>query len=104
VSTVSLNKQNFIPEVLHSEMPVLIDFYAPWCGPCKMLMPVLEEIAQDLADTVKVGKINIDEEQELATIFGVQGVPTLAVIRDGRVTASCMGVRPKDQILGLLEA
>ena len=96
-----ITKENFEAEVLRSDKPVLVDFYATWCGPCKMVAPILEEIAQERED-IKVCKINVDEEQELAAQYQVMSIPSLFVIKNGEVTNQALGARPKPQILELL--
>ena len=101
MSAVNITKQNFREEVLHADQPVLLDFWAGWCGPCRMVSPILEEIARERPD-VKVGKINIDEQRELAEQFRIMSIPTLMVVRDGRVVRQAVGVRPKGQILAML--
>lgn len=98
---VNVNKDNFEQEVMNSEKPVLIDFWANWCGPCKMLGPVLEEIAQE-RDDVKVCKVNVDEEPLLATQFGVMSIPAVFIIKNGEVTDKTIGVQPKQALLDLL--
>ena len=87
---------------MQSGLPVLIDFWASWCGPCRMLAPVIEQIAEKTAGSVKVGKVNVDEEPELAAAFQVTSIPTLVVIRDGKITQTAVGVQPKDRILDML--
>ena len=99
---IKITNDNFVPEVIESDKPVLIDFYATWCGPCKMIAPFVEEIANENHD-VKVGKINVDEENELATAFGIQSIPTLVVVKNGEVVNKAIGYRTKDQILALLK-
>lgn len=102
MSEMNITKNNFEQEVLHSDKPVLIDFWAPWCGPCRMLSPVISEIAEEYGDKVKVCKVNVDDEGELAASFNVMSIPTLVVVRDGKVTNSAVGVRPKAQIVEMI--
>lgn len=101
MSAVHVNKNNFQKEVLQSDKPVLLDFWAPWCGPCRRVVPLIEEIAEERSD-IKVVKINVDEEQELAAEFRVMSIPTLMVIKNGKITSSAVGARPKSQILAML--
>ena len=101
MSTIHINNQNFKNEVLHSDKPVLLDFWAPWCGPCRMVLPIVEEIAKERKD-IKVGKINVDEQPELAAQFGVMSIPTLVVVKDGKIVNQTMGARPKTAILAML--
>ena len=101
MSAISVNKNNFGQEVLNSDKPVLLDFWASWCGPCRMVAPVVEEIAAERSD-IKVGKINVDQEPELAAQFGVVSIPTLVVMKDGRIVNQAVGARPKAQILAML--
>ena len=101
MSAITITESNFETEVLKSDKPVLLDFWAPWCGPCRMVSPIVEEIAGERTD-IKVGKVNVDEEGALATAFGVNGIPHLAVIREGKVTAQAVGARPKQAILEML--
>ncbi len=102
MSTVKITKENFNSEVMNSDKPVLIDFWAPWCGPCRMVSPIVDEIADEVSATVKVGKINIDEEPELASSFNVMSIPTLVVVKNGKIVNSAVGARPKQEILKLL--
>lgn len=100
---MNITKNNFEQEVLHSDKPVLIDFWAPWCGPCRMLSPVISEIAEEYGDKIKVCKVNVDDEGELAASFNVMSIPTLVVVKDGKVTNSAIGVRPKAQIVEMID-
>ena len=101
MAIVTITKQNF-EELISGEKPVLIDFWAPWCGPCRMVAPIVEEIANERED-ILVGKINVDEEMELAMEFGVASIPTLVVLKEGHLTAQTIGYQPKESILKLLE-
>ncbi len=103
MAAIHVTKENFESEVLKSEVPVLVDFFAQWCGPCKMLMPIVEEVAEEAKD-VKVCKIDIDENQELAIQYRVMSVPTLIVFKNGEVAAKNIGVISKDAILNMLKA
>ena len=101
MSAININKNNFHEEVINSDKPVLLDFWAPWCGPYRMVVPLVEEIARERPD-IKVGKVNVDEQQELATQFQVMSIPTLVVMKDGKIVNQAMGARPKQQILAML--
>ena len=101
MSVIAITKENFHKEVMLSEKPVLIDFWAPWCGPCRMVGPLVDEIAEE-RDDIKVGKINVDEEPELAAQFQIMSIPTLMVFKDGEVVSKTMGARPKAQINELI--
>ncbi len=102
MSFVKITKENFDELVIRSAKPVLLDFWAPWCGPCRMVAPVVEEIAAERED-ILVGKVNVDEEMELAMQFGVASIPTLVVMKGGKAAAKAVGYRPKSDILNLLE-
>lgn len=102
--TIQVTHQNFEAEVLQSNSPVIVDFYADWCGPCKMIAPVLEEIARDLGDRVKVAKVNVDEESELAQRYQVQSLPTLLYFQNGEVMNQLIGATSKKNILGKLSS
>ena len=101
MSVIHIDRNNFQREVLNSDRPVLLDFWAPWSAPCRMVGPILDEIAEERSD-VKVAKINIDEQPELASQFGVMSIPTLMVMKEGRIVQQAMGARPKAQILSML--
>ena len=102
MSVLKINKDNFEEVVLKSEKAVLIDFYADWCGPCKMIEPFVAEIAEENPDVV-VGKVNVDEEMELAIKFGVQSIPALFVVKDGKIKDSAIGFKPKEVLLEMLK-
>ncbi len=101
MSVIRINKDNFQNEVINSNKPVLLDFYADWCGPCRMVSPIVDEIAEERAD-IKVGKINVDEQSELAEKFGVFSIPALVVIKGGKIVNQAVGAKPKAQILSML--
>ena len=102
MSVFTVTQDNFEREVLAAEKPVLVDFWAPWCGPCRMLSPVVDELAEEHSGEVYVGKVNIDEEPELATRFGVMSIPTLMVFKDGQVVNKSVGLVPKAAVEKLL--
>ncbi len=101
MSVIQINKNNF-NEIKSGEKPVLLDFYADWCGPCRMVSPIVDEIAEERSDIV-VGKINVDDEPELASAFGVFSIPTLVVLKAGEIVNQSTGAKPKEQILSMLE-
>lgn len=94
---------SFEQDVLQSELPVLLDFWAPWCGPCRMVGPILEELAPEMDGKVKIAKINVDENQQVAAQFGVRSIPTLVIVKDGKAVATQVGALPKNQIVALIE-
>lgn len=101
MSVINIDKTNFQSEVLNADKPVLLDFWAPWCGPCRMVGPIVEEIARERTD-IKVGKVNVDEQPELAGQFGVMSIPTLVVMKNGQIANKAVGAMPKANILALL--
>lgn len=103
MSVITLNKNNFEEEVLKSEKKVLIDFWASWCGPCRMMSPVIDEIAEEMGDSIKVGKINIDEEKDLAIKYDVMSIPTFIVFKNGNEIGRSVGVQDKEEIKAMLK-
>ena len=101
MSVLNITKNNFNEEVINSEKPVLLDFWASWCGPCRMVSPIVDEIAKERSD-IKVGKINVDEQPELTSKFGIMSIPTLVVMKNGKIVQQVSGVRPKNAILEML--
>lgn len=101
MSAIHINKEDFQQEVLHSDKPVLVDFWASWCGPCQMVLPIMDEIADERSD-IKVCKINVDEQKELARQFRVMSIPTLAVFKNGEIVNRSTGAKPKEQILQMI--
>ena len=101
MAVMHVTTQDFEEKVLHSDIPVLVDFWAPWCGPCRMVGPIVEEIARERTD-IKVGKVNVDEQPELAGQFGVMSIPTLVVIKNGQIVNQSVGAKPKNAILAML--
>ncbi len=101
MAVITITKENFAQEVLQSAKPVLLDFWASWCGPCRMLSPIVDEVAEERTD-VKVGKVNVDEQPELAGQFGVMSIPTLLVFEQGKLVRQAVGARPKASVLELL--
>ena len=103
MSVINLTSENFENEVINADKPVLLDFYADWCGPCKMLSPVLSEIADKYADVLRVAKVNVDDEPELAMKFKVSSIPMLVLFKNGKIISTSVGYRPKDEILNELK-
>ena len=101
MSVINVNKNNFKEEVIESKKPVLLDFWATWCGPCRMVGPIVEEIAQERPD-IKLCKINVDEQDELASAFSIMSIPTLMVVKEGKIVNQTVGARPKESILQML--
>lgn len=102
MAVIEITNANFETEVIQSTKPVLLDFWASWCGPCRMLSPIVDQIAEERED-IKVGKINVDDQSELASKFGVMSIPTLVVMTDGKVKTTSVGYKPKAQVLALLD-
>ena len=102
MSAININKNNFQNEIMDSEKTVLLDFWAPWCAPCRMVVPIIEEITGERPD-IKVGKINVDEQPELASKFGIMSIPTLVFMKNGKIVQQVSGVRPKNAILEMLQ-
>lgn len=102
MSVLKITNQNFEEEVLKSDQPVLVDFYATWCGPCQMMSPIIDEIANENAETLKVGKVNVDENQDLAMEYNVMSIPTIIVVKNGKVEKTFVGVTDKKEILGAI--
>ena len=99
MSVITVNNENFEKEILQSRMPVLLDFWATWCGPCRMMSPIIDEIAEEKADCIKVGKVNVDENRDLAMKYEVMTIPTILIIKEGKVEKSFVGVTDKSAIL-----
>ncbi len=97
--SLHLNEKNFELEVMQSPIPVLVDFWAEWCGPCKMISPIIDEIAEELSGKLKVAKVNVDDAQELAVKFGIMSIPTLLLFKKGKVVSQIVGAMPKEQLL-----
>lgn len=103
MSVLKITSENYETEVLNSDKLVLIDFYADWCGPCRMMSSVIDEIAEEMADKIKVGKINVDENQDLAMEYGIMSIPTIVMIKDGKAVKNLVGVRDKNEIKDTLK-
>lgn len=103
MGVVTITNDNFEEEVLKCKIPVLLDFWASWCGPCKMMTPILEELAEELGDQVKIGKVNVDVEAALALKYQIMSIPTLIVMKNGVFQEKAIGVQSKEEVLALLE-
>ncbi len=102
MSVLKISSENYEKEVLQSDKPVIIDFYADWCGPCRTMSPIIDEIAEEKADTIKVGKVNVDENQDLAMEYGVMSIPTIVILKNGKLEKTFVGVRNKSEILNAI--
>lgn len=103
MAELKITRENFENEVMKSNIPVLIDFWAPWCGPCRMMGPIIEQLAEEYEGKAKVGKVNVDEEGELSQAFGVMSIPTIVLVKDGKVVRQAVGARPKAEVEALLQ-
>ena len=104
MAELKITRENFEDEVMKSSIPVLIDFWAPWCGPCQMMGPIIEQLAKEYEGKAKVGKVNVDEEGELAQAFGVMSIPTIVLVKDGKVVKQLVGARPKEELEEIIKA
>ena len=102
MAELKITRENFENEVMKSNIPVLIDFWAPWCGPCRMMGPIIEQLAEEYEGKAKVGKVNVDEEGELSQAFGVMSIPTIVLVKDGKVVKQAVGARPKTEVEAML--
>ena len=103
MAELKITRENFENEVMKSDIPVLIDFWAPWCGPCRMMGPIMEQLAEEYEGKAKVGKVNVDEEGELSQAFGVMSIPTIVLVKDGKVVKQAVGARPKAEVEAMLQ-
>lgn len=103
MAELKITRENFENEVMKSNIPVLIDFWAPWCGPCRMMGPIIEQLAEEYEGKAKVGKVNVDEEGELSQAFGVMSIPTIVLVKDGKVVRQAVGARPKAEVEAMLQ-
>ena len=103
MAELKITRENFENEVMKSDIPVLIDFWAPWCGPCRMMGPIIEQMADEYEGKVNVGKVNVDEEGELSQAFGVMSIPTIVLVKDGKIVKQAVGARPKAEVEAMLQ-
>lgn len=103
MAELKITRENFVNEVMKSNIPVLIDFWAPWCGPCRMMGPIIEQLAEEYEGKAKVGKVNVDEEGELSQAFGVMSIPTIVLVKDGKIVKQAVGARPKAEVEAMLQ-
>ena len=103
MAELKITRENFENEVMKSDIPVLIDFWAPWCGPCRMMGAIIEQLAEEYEGKAKVGKVNVDEEGELSQAFGVMSIPTIVLVKDGKVVKQAVGARPKAEVEAMLQ-
>ena len=103
MTELKITRENFENEVMKSNIPVLIDFWAPWCGPCRMMGPIIEQLAEEYEGKAKVGKVNVDEEGELSQAFGVMSIPTIVLVKDGKIVKQAVGARPKAEVEAMLQ-
>ena len=103
MAELKITRENFENEVMKSNIPVLIDFWAPWCGPCRMMGPIIEQLAEEYEGKAKVGKVNVDEESELSQAFGVMSIPTIVLVKDGKIVKQVVGARPKAEVKAMLQ-
>ena len=103
MAELKITRENFENEVMKSNIPVLIDFWAPWCGPCRMMGPIIEQLAEEYEGKAKVGKVNVDEEGELSQAFGVMSIPTIVLVKDGKVVRQAVGARRKAEVEAMLQ-
>ena len=103
MAELKITRENFENEVMKSNIPVLIDFWAPWCGPCQMMGPIIEQLAEEYEGKAKVGKVNVDQEGELSQAFGVMSIPTIVLVKDGKIVKQAVGARPKAEVEAMLQ-